>query len=81
MVSLRKVLRRSAVRCSLLDLASRWEITRKPRPAMTCCWMLVLPSTSSQMNCISTEQRLESFPTTAVPAVSATRGVTDWLTD
>ena len=27
----------------------------------TCCCMLVLPSTSSQMNCISAEQRTGSF--------------------
>ena len=36
-------------------------MTRNPRPAMTCCWMLVLPMTSSQMNCIRHEQRLGSL--------------------
>ena len=36
LVSLRKVLRRSAVRWSRLLLERRWEITRNPRPAITC---------------------------------------------
>ena len=75
LVSLRKVLRRSAVRCYLLERERRWEMTRNPLPAMTCCWMLVLPITSSQMNCMRHEQRLGSLlllvPAAAVVLLAA----------